>query len=446
MSTTRHRILPGILALWGVASAQTAGPPLVPVTAVRYSSTGAITRVAVELGSGIQYKTGGLARPDRLFIDLADAKLKLGRKGMYSVEVGGTLVRQIRLAQKSTRVVRIVLDLEGPFAYEISQLSSPNRIIIEVRAPGTRTPEPPATQSRQSVERPPEAPPPAEPAKPEPEPVKPEPAKPELVIPPSSNEPANPAKAARPNERGSRTLIRALGLKLGKVVLDPGHGGHDHGTTGPSGLTEKELVLDVALRLGALLEQRMGSDVAYTRSTDVFVPLEERSAIANRGHADLFLSIHANSSPLRTVSGADVYYLNFTSSKEAMDTAARENASHGKSIFELRELIQKIALKDRVDESRELATHLEDSLSTTWTKMNAASRNRGVKKAPFVVLIGASMPAVLSEIGFLSNLRDEALLKTPEHRQRLAESLFSGIQSYAATLSQAQTAAAPTRD
>lgn len=460
----------GLLALWSAAAAPPptpapapapAAPALVSVTSVRFWSLGNTTRVAVELSGETKFKFEKLANPDRLFIDIADARMNLGPKRLHIVKVGDKLIRQVRVAQKDARVTRIVLDLEGHFEQDISQLSSPNRIMIEVRGPGSKPAETVVTQSRTAFEKIPDKPTAAAPAPAEParvEPVKPEPARVEIakaepeptrpppVIPPSSNEPNNPPTPARANDTGNRSLIRALGLKLGRVVLDPGHGGNDHGTTGPTGLTEKELVLDVTLRLGALIEQRLGSQVVYTRSTDVYVPLEERSAIANKNHADLFLSIHANATPLRGISGAEVYYLNFTNSKEAMETAARENASHGKSIFELRELIQKIALKDRLDESREFAGFLQNSLAATWTKMNATARNRGVKKAPFVVLIGASMPAVLSEIGFISNPRDEAMLRKPEHRQRLAEALFSGIQSYAASLSQVHTAAAPTRD
>ncbi len=373
----------------------------------------------MELSGEAKYKFETLANPDRLFIDISDARMKLGPKAMHVVKVGDKLIRQVRVAQKEPQVTRIVLDLEGRFEQDISQLSSPTRIMIEVRAPGSKAVETVVTQSRTAVEKIPETPVPApaptvkpepvkpEPAKPEPakpdplkvEPVKaepakvetarfePPPAKPSPVIPPSSNEANNPPTPARPNDSGSRSLIRALGLKLGKVVLDPGHGGNDHGTTGPTGLTEKELVLDITLRLGSLIEQRLGSQVVYTRSTDVFVPLEERSTIANSNHADLFLSIHANSSPLRSISGAEVYYLNFTNSKEAMETAARENASHGKSIFELRELIQKIALKDRLDESREFAARLQSSLASTWTRNSPTERDRGLKTATMVVRI-----------------------------------------------------------
>ena len=235
-------------------------------------------------------------------------------------------------------------------------------------------------------------------------------------------------------------MTRALGLKLGKVVIDPGHGGHDQGTSGPGGLLEKELVLDVSLRLGRMLKEQQVSEVIYTRETDMYVPLEERTAIANRDRADLFLSIHANASPLKNISGAETFFLNLTNVKADLDVATRENASTNKSIFELRELVQKIALRDKLDESREFASRVQASLAATWSKANETAHNRGVKKAPFVVLIGASMPSVLAEIGFVTNPRDEALMKKPEFRRKLAEALYDGVAKYAATLSQTEVA------
>lgn len=250
---------------------------------------------------------------------------------------------------------------------------------------------------------------------------------------------------AKRNANGDRSLTRVLGLKLGRVVLDAGHGGHDVGTHGPSGLFEKDLVLDVTKRLGDLLEARLVREVIYTRDTDIFIPLEERPRIANTQKADLFLSIHANSSPIKAAAGVEAYYLNFTTSKAALDVAARENASSERSIFDLKELLQKIALKDKIDESREFAGRVQTSLYTLSSKNAAAgpaaARNRGVKKAPFVVLIGAQMPAVLAEIGFLSNPAEEALLKKPEHRQKIAEALYKGIAAYADTLSHPQQVA-----
>jgi N-acetylmuramoyl-L-alanine amidase len=223
-------------------------------------------------------------------------------------------------------------------------------------------------------------------------------------------------------------------------VLDPGHGGHDIGTHGPSGLTEKDLVLDVSKRLGALIENRMGSEVIYTRTDDTFIPLEERTAIANERRADLFLSIHANSSPYRSAAGVETYILNFTTSRTALDLAARENASSERSLFDLKETLNKIALKDKIDESREFASRLQTALWSISSKQNAAARDRGVKKAPFVVLIGAQMPSVLAEIGFLTNAGDEALLRKNDQRQKIAEALYKGIAAYADSLSHFQVA------
>jgi N-acetylmuramoyl-L-alanine amidase len=230
-----------------------------------------------------------------------------------------------------------------------------------------------------------------------------------------------------------------LGLKLSRVVIDPGHGGHDQGTEGPHGLLEKDLVLDVARRLGALIEERLGAEVVYTRSDDTFVPLEERTALANQKNADLFLSIHANSG-LASAAGSESYYLNFTTSKSAMDVAARENASSQRTIHQLQDLVEKITLKDKVDESREFAAKIQAALVRELARVNAASRDRGVRKAPFVVLVGAAMPSVLTELDFLSNPREERLLNRPEYRQKIAEALFSGVSQYASTLSRFQVA------
>ena len=253
--------------------------------------------------------------------------------------------------------------------------------------------------------------------------------------------PAEFGKAARHTASGGSSLTRALGLKITRVVIDAGHGGHDQGTQGPHGLVEKELVLDVALRVGKLIEERMNAEVIYTRSDDTFVPLEGRTAMANEKKADLFLSIHANSSPYPRISGVETFYLNFTDSKDAIDVAARENASSQKSIFELQDIIHKITLHEKLDESREFAGRVQASLFTLSShNASAGQKNRGVKKAPFVVLIGANMPSVLAEIGFVSNPREEQLLKKPDYRQKIADSLYRGISKYAEGLSHFQMA------
>jgi N-acetylmuramoyl-L-alanine amidase len=240
---------------------------------------------------------------------------------------------------------------------------------------------------------------------------------------------------AAPNAAGERSLIRALGLKIGKIVVDAGHGGHDTGTIGPNGLEEKDLVLDVALKLGKLLEDKLGAEVVYTRDDDTFIPLETRTAIANKEQADLFISIHANSSDDPTARGVETYYLNFTSRADALEVAARENAVSEKSIHELQDLVKKIALKEKIGESREFASDVQRSLYAGLSAKSPSLRNRGVKKAPFVVLIGANMPSILAEISFVSNPDDAKKLKTNDYRQRIADSLYKGVFKYVNSLS-----------
>ena len=241
---------------------------------------------------------------------------------------------------------------------------------------------------------------------------------------------AEPVRAADKTAEGETSLIRALGLRIGRIVIDAGHGGHDSGTIGAGGIEEKDVVLDVALRLGKLLHERLGAEIIYTRSDDTFIPLETRTAIANKAQADLFLSIHANSSADATARGVETYYLNFTSDPTALDVAARENAVSGQSIHQLSDLVKKITLKDKIAESHEFASDVESSLYAGLTRGNAGLKDRGVKKAPFVVLIGANMPSILAEISFVTNARDADQLRQPEYRERVAESLYSGVAKY----------------
>jgi N-acetylmuramoyl-L-alanine amidase len=229
-------------------------------------------------------------------------------------------------------------------------------------------------------------------------------------------------------------MMRALGLKINRIVIDAGHGGHDSGTLGPGGIEEKDVVLDVALRLGKLLKQRLGADVIYTRSDDTFIPLETRTAIANQAQADLFISVHANSSPDTSARGVEVYYLSFTSSADALEVAARENAVSNQSIHELSDLVKKIALSDKISESRAFAEDVDESLYAGLDEGNPGLKDRGVKKAPFVVLIGANMPSILAEISFLTNPNDAQELREPEYRERIAESLYRGVSRYVASM------------
>ncbi len=253
-------------------------------------------------------------------------------------------------------------------------------------------------------------------------------------------------REAQPTANGERSLTRVLGLKIGKIVIDPGHGGHDTGTIGPNGLEEKDLVLDVSRRLGKLLQTRLGAEVIYTRKDDTFIPLETRTAIANQEGADLFVSVHANSSHDPDARGVETYYLNFTSSPDALEVAARENAVSETSIHQLQDLVKKIALKEKIDESQEFATDVQNSLHSGLAAKNPGERDRGVKKAPFIVLIGANMPSILAEISFVSNPGDERRLGTSDYRQKIAESLYRGIAKYVSGLSGVKVASKIDKD
>jgi N-acetylmuramoyl-L-alanine amidase len=252
---------------------------------------------------------------------------------------------------------------------------------------------------------------------------------------------AETARAAKRTSTGTTSLTRALGLKIGRVVIDPGHGGHDQGTEGVKGLLEKDLVLDVAKRVGKLIEEQLGAEVVYTRTDDTFIPLESRTAIANEKKADLFLSIHANSSPVPRIAGVETFYRNMTTSRDALDVAARENATSQRSIADMEDLLHKLMIGDKVEESKEFAGRVQQSLYAFSARSLPGTKDRGVKKAPLVVLFGAKSPSVLVEIGFLSNAREEALLRKHDYRQKLAEALFRGVSRYAESLSHTQQVA-----
>lgn len=485
------------MLLVGAAAAGAGHAAPVEVIAVRHWSMANVTRIAIEITGEVHYRSDRVDDPARIFFDFTGARPHIDGKRLFSDEVGDKLLKRIRVAETAPGVTRVVLDLESTADFSVSRLDNPNRLIIELRPAGAlRKPEVAAEVAEDKSEREPTqrpavvqephpmrqpvpraiAPPPPIPL-PDPPAVGPEinrtavsrlaakvapnsvialpdppPDAPPIKTAPSEADDETRAggasaasirtvpKAALVPSDGERSLTRALGLKINRVVIDPGHGGADQGTVGRHGLMEKDLVLDVAKRLGKLIEERMGSEVIYTRQDDTFIPLQARTEFANEKKADLFLSIHANSSPHPKVGGIEVYYLNFTRSADALDVAARENASSEKSVYELRDLIQTITLHDKIEESREFASKVQGSLQTFETRYNSAAKNRGVKKAPFVVLIGANMPSILAEVGFLSNAREEQLLKRPEHRQRLAEALYQGVWRYAQSLSHFQVA------
>ena len=460
------------------------GPP--EVTAVRRWVGPNYSRIVIGVEDEVKFDTIRLANPDRIVLDLQNARLSPALVGKtFPIEDG--FLRQIRVAQFTPSITRVVLDVEKIEDYSIIPLPNPFRLVVDIHGAQTPTtakaapPSPEKTSSEtpltaQASRKPALAAPtakgktaataevaekseaPAEATRVQAEAAKPSPpvetreTEAPKATPQPETTPASPAttevartetaplKPGARTEAGARTLTRALGLKIGRIVIDPGHGGHDTGTLGPTGLAEKDVVLDVGLRLKKLLARDSGCEVIMTRDDDTFIPLEERTAIANEKSADLFISIHANASRDKSARGIETYYLNFTSSPDALEVAARENATSQESVHELQDLIKKIALTEKIEESQEFARRVQREVHDRVAKASGGpQRDRGVKKAPFVVLIGANMPSILAEISFLTNPRDERLLKRGDYRQRIAEALYRGIQQYVANLGGVKT-------
>ena len=461
------------------------------VTGIRHWSTPDYTRVAIDVEGNVKFSSQRIDSPARIFFDLRSTKLASTLVGK-SFDVDDGFLKKVRVAQFAPGRTRVVLEVDNLSDYDAFLLPNPYRLIIDIhgkngrakqvkdrdagesttaKADGVASPKtnsdvsddttasalgttaarkkPPTSVVKRVVEADDNdgdtSAPSAEVATGEVQDTKKEAlparntvASRQVAASDLDNDPDTSdlgIREARPTARGDRSLIRALGLKIGKIVIDPGHGGHDTGTIGPNGLEEKDLVLDVGRRLGKLLETRLGAEVVYTRKNDTFIPLETRTAVANQARADLFVSIHANSSHDSDARGVETYYLNFTSSPEALEVAARENAVSEKSIYELQDLVKKIALKEKIEESREFAGDVQESLHSGLAVKSPGIRDRGVKKAPFIVLIGANMPSILAEISFVSNPTDEHRLATSEYRERIAESLFRGIAKYVNGLS-----------
>jgi len=388
-------------------SARQAGP--VSIDNIRYWESQRSVRVVIDLFGEPTFTSGKVENPTRFFVDIHGARLGTSlQRRTFSVE--SMMLENIRVGQYDADTVRVVLDLVQFHNATIFTLRDPDRLVIDVLgdAPPVNTPrmtarpEPPPAPSRELVAD-----------------------KPDDLVPDNVREPATDIASetgddvaeqtevaiittpASPAATGEYSRLRSLGLKVARVVIDPGHGGHDTGTIGPSGLTEKDLVLDLAHRLKNRIETEIGAEVVLTRDDDSFVPLETRTAMANQAEADLFLSIHANSSSSQSIRGFETYVLNLATSNAEREIAARENAATQASISDLQDLLRQIMLQENVDESRELASHIQQAMA----ERQEFGRNRGVKQAPFVVLIGANMPSILAEVSFISNPDDERLLQ-----------------------------------
>lgn len=417
------------------------------VRSVTYTTLPKGDRLTIELNGEVQYAASRANGPDRVMLDLAGVGVSTGVLDRAS-QISGSLLKSLRVTSAAGNSTRLVLELSGNPRYSTFPLYNPFRLVVDVESDAAASSGASLGGSNAFVAKPamsvttPTAPAPLPP-------LADVMLKPADVIPTRAEQPVPerpttplPAPAATvvlapkspsTTSHGDYSLARQLGLGVSRVVIDPGHGGHDPGAMA-NGVTEAELVLDVAQRLGALLQSQAGFEVVLTRDTNDFIALEERTAIANRESADMFISIHANSSPRATTRGIETYFLDFAPTPQAEALAARENASSSQSMRLLPELVKTIALTNKLDESRELARTVQTSLIRRLGVQSTGLKDLGVKRAPFVVLIGAQMPSVLAEISFLTNRSDATLLKQSQYRQKIAQALADAVIKYRAAL------------
>lgn len=365
--------------------------------------------LVVTLSGRPEVAQGNVSETHAVYFDFSAAHFAPGMANRF-VHLANPLISEIELARNRTGVIRLAVH-ERPgshLAAVAMYFPNPARLVISLRPAASPAVRPVAPSDLAHAAPRPEL---------EPAPRRRPPA------------PRAVARAPQPLASGTPSIARALGLKVRRIVIDAGHGGFDTGAIGPNGLDEKTVTLAVALRLGRLLHDRLGEHIIYTRRSDVFIPLQQRTAIANAAHADLFISIHANSSPDQDVTGVEAYYLNLTRSPRALEVAARENDTSDLGDHDLRVLLKSIAQNDKRRESEALCGDIDQSLAAGLDEAN-----RGVKSAPFIVLIGAEMPSVLAEVSFLSNPHYARLLATHRYQQRIAEALYRGIAEYIRSL------------
>ncbi|MFN7916995.1 MAG: N-acetylmuramoyl-L-alanine amidase [Vicinamibacterales bacterium] len=465
-----------------VPQAPAAGPRLVSIKGIRRAVMKDLVRVVIELDDEVTFHDERIDGPPRVFVDLPSTRANLALIDQtLRFDADSDIVRQIRIGRHPNAVTRVVLEAAGVSSYSVYPLYSPFRLVIDCLRAAPQVAEAPAapliprelpkpaltaavTATTPVVDAPARPVTPVSVAPPAPValPV------PTVPVPPLATSPAAAAtappdglpawaialkkepaadhtaptpapplapapKAPDRNLSGGLSIARQLGLGVSRIVIDPGHGGHDPGAKGPAG-TEADLVLDVALRLERLLAKVPGVEVVLTRRENEFVSLQERTALANRETADLFLSIHANASSVAAARGVETYFLNFASTQGAAAVAARENATSGQAMGTLQDVIKSIALNSKRDESRDFATYVQREMLASLRTANTSVKDLGVKQAPFVVLIGAEMPSVLAEISFITNPQEARLLKTNTYRQKIAQALFEGVRKYQASL------------
>ena len=401
---------------------------IVVLKAIRRDVLPDALRITLELERETPFHDERSDGPARVFIDLQNSTAVDALRDAALV-FPDDVVRQIRVGREPGQQTRVELDLQGAARHSVYSLYDPYRVVVDIERDLT------AVAARASGVDPPPLPPKPDVAIQDPKVGKP-PAATIASDSPGASWIPEPAPAGR-----GVSLSRQLGLGISRIVIDPGHGGRDPGAT-VTGLNEADLVLDVARKLEKLLQKQPGVDVVLTRRNDVFVPLEERTALANRRGADLFLSIHANASANPTARGIETYFLNFAPNPEAEAIASRENAGSARTMRHLPDIVKAIAMNNKIDESRDFAAIVQDALFGHLFKVNPDTKSLGVKQAPFMVLVGATMPSVLAEISFVTNPQEASLLGDQDYREEIAAALLDGIMQYQKSLKVTQKIAA----
>lgn len=387
---------------------------------IRHWSNPDYTRVAISLDHETTYEHHRLqgdtreGKPSRLYLDIHRCRLP-GRT--TPIPVGDGLLRQIRVAQHTPDTVRVVIDLESIRDFKVFTFSDPFRIIVDFRG-----------EQRQEVKA---LPPPV--VAPQP------PARLAVDAGVDKGRTPPPEAAAPPPRRNERKETeRRSPPPVRRIVVDPGHGGHDPGAVGRNGTREKDVVLDIALELSRILTAEHGLDVVMTRSTDVFVELQERTAIANKVGADLFVSVHANAAPNRNASGIETYYLNLAKTEKVAQLAALENGTSLEKVSLLQAVLFDLMATYKLNDSAHLAEDVQKALVRRVATSHPSVKNLGVKQGPFYVLVGATMPSILVETAFISNAAEEERLANPAYRKATAAGIADGIAAYMASLSRGE--------
>jgi N-acetylmuramoyl-L-alanine amidase len=346
------------------------------------------TRIVVDIGQLREFSAAELKNPDRIFVDIYQARLNPILQGRIP-SVKCDYLKDIRIAQRTATTVRLVAEVNPAKIerYQVFSLFDPFRVVIDIY-----------------------------------------PKKTEAVAPPEKvPQPAEPTPSGY-------SLARQLGLGIHTVVIDPGHGGQDPGCLSRKGQKEKDVVLDVALELRNLLASGKGLNVIMTRESDIFIPVENRTVIANQQKADLFISIHANAHRNKKRRGAQTFFLNFSPDPQVNEIAARENATSTKNIGEMQDTIKKIVQNSKILESRDLAEKIQRNLVKWLSLRYAPVQDLGTRGGPFWVLIGGEMPSVLVEVSHLSNSQEAEKLASPAYRKEVAQGIYEGILEYMRSL------------